>query len=45
MPVNLDNVQFNLFLQFALRQTNDKAIACDSVTLTAVRGAPRSRPS
>ena len=45
MPVNLDNVQFNLFLQFALRQTNDKAIACDSVTLTAVRGVPRSRPT
>ena len=27
MPVNLDNAQFNLFLQFAMRQTNDKAIA------------------
>ncbi len=27
MPVNLDNAQYNLFLQFAVRQTNGKAIA------------------
>ena len=35
-PVNLDNAQFNLFLQFALRQTNGKAIARDSGLVTGV---------
>ncbi len=32
-PVNLDNAQFNLFLQFAMRQTNDKAIARVGATI------------